>query len=84
MLEIFYKMFVPISFQVLPFFRLQIDIIAELLSILWFWPFNGAFICKISAQSAKYKKTRYSRNPKNVTFLFYFFEGKILGPNSAP
>jgi hypothetical protein len=77
-------MFVPISFQVLPFFRLQIDIIAELLSILWFWPFNGAFIFRISAQSAKYKKTRYSGHPKNVTSLFYFFVGNILGPNSDP
>jgi hypothetical protein len=30
----YYKMFVPISFQVWPIFRLQIDISAELLPIL--------------------------------------------------
>ena len=33
-LEMYYKMFVPISFQVWPIFRLQIDVFAELLSIL--------------------------------------------------
>ena len=33
-LEMFYKMFVPISFQVWPIFRLQIEIFAELLEIL--------------------------------------------------
>ena len=68
----------------LPIFRLQIDIVAELLAILWFWPFNGAFLGKISAQSAKYKETRYSRHLKNVTSLPQFFEGNILGPNSSP
>jgi len=30
----YYKMFVPISFQVSPIFRLPIDIFAELLAIL--------------------------------------------------
>ena len=40
-LEMYYKMFVPISFQVWPIFRLQIDIFVELLPILWFWPLLG-------------------------------------------
>ena len=43
-----------------------------------------AFFGKISAQSVKYKKTRNSGHLKNVTFLFYFFERDILGPNWAP
>ena len=42
-LEIYHKMFAPVSFQVWPIFRLQIDIFAELLLILWFWPLHGAF-----------------------------------------
>ena len=42
-----------------------------------------AFFGKISAQSVKYKKTRNSGHLKNVTFLIYFFERNILGPNSA-
>jgi hypothetical protein len=40
-LEMYYKMFVPISFQVWPIFRLKINIFVELLPILWFWPFSG-------------------------------------------
>ena len=80
----YYKMFVPISFQVWPIFRLQIGICVELLAILWFWPSIIADFGKISAQSVKYKKTRNSRHLKNVTFSIYFFERNILVPNSAP
>ena len=46
----YYKMFVPICFQVWPIFRLQIGIFAELLPILWFLtPPNGIFwlLCAI-------------------------------------
>ena len=40
----YYKMFVPICFQVWPIFRLQIDIFAELLAILRFLPLDGALL----------------------------------------
>ena len=51
-LEIYYKMFVPVCFQVWPIFRLQIDIFAELFPILWcltppndnFWLLCGIFL----------------------------------------
>ena len=77
-------MFVPICFQVWPILRRQIDIFDELLAILWFLPYILADLGKISAQSVKYKKTRNSHHLKDVTFLIYFFEKNILGPNSAP
>ena len=41
MLEMYYKMFVPISFQVWTIFRLQFGKFAELMPILRFWPFSG-------------------------------------------
>ena len=37
----YYKVFVPISFQVWPIFRLQVEIFVKLLPILWFWPLFG-------------------------------------------
>jgi len=79
----YYKIFVPICFQVLPILRLQIDIFVELfVEFAICTQYIGAFR-KISAQSVKYKQTRNLRHLKNVIFLIYFLYRKILGPNSA-
>ena len=79
-LEMYYKMFVPICFQDWSIFRLQINIFAELLSNLWFWPIHRAFLalgCYCSLFEAKYKNVDTMECLKCIIKCLYQFDFKF-------